>query len=78
MTYVFGLLFAAPVVFCLFLLEIGLAVMSRNLPQMNIFVISIPVKIVAGFLTLGFLARHLDSVFNKIFGSIFAFWEAVL
>ncbi|HYD79932.1 MAG TPA: flagellar biosynthetic protein FliR [Paucimonas sp.] len=77
-TFTLGLLFAAPVVFCLFLLEIGLAVLSRNLPQMNIFVISIPVKIVAGFLALGFLSRHLESVFNKIFGSIFTFWDMLL
>ncbi len=73
-----GLLFAAPVVFGLFLLEIGLAVMSRNLPQMNIFIISIPVKIVAGFLLLALLGRQLEPVFAKIFGAIFVFWEALL
>jgi flagellar biosynthetic protein FliR len=78
LVFTLGLLFAAPVVFCLFLLDIGLAVMSRNLPQMNIFVISMPVKIVAGFLTLSILSRHLESVLNKINHTIFTYWNAVL
>jgi flagellar biosynthetic protein FliR len=74
----FGLLLAAPVLFCLYLVEIGMAVISRNLPQMNIFMISIPVKIVCGMLLLSLLMTRLGPLFDKIFGSIFQFWEEVL
>lgn len=74
----FGLLLAAPVLFCVYLIEIGLAVISRNLPQMNIFMISIPVKIVCGLLLLSLLLSRLGPLFDRIFGSIFYFWSKVL
>jgi flagellar biosynthetic protein FliR len=74
----FGLLLAAPVLFCVYLIEIGMAVISRNLPQMNIFMISIPVKIMCGMLLLSLLITRLAPIFGKIFGSIFQFWEEVL
>jgi flagellar biosynthetic protein FliR len=74
----YGLLLVAPVVFCVYLIEIGMAVISRNLPQMNIFMVSIPVKIICGLLLLSLLMPHLAPIFDKIFGSIFQFWEEVL
>lgn len=46
--FIFGLALAAPVVFCLFLLDLVLAVISRNLPQLNILMLSPPVKIALG------------------------------
>ncbi|HEX7640581.1 MAG TPA: flagellar biosynthetic protein FliR [Burkholderiaceae bacterium] len=74
----FGLLLAAPVLFCVYLVEIGLAVISRNLPQMNIFMISMPVKIVCGLLLLSIVMPRLGTLFDRIFGSIFRFWSSVL
>lgn len=73
-----GLVFAAPVVFCIFLLEVGFAVISRNLPQMNILMITPPLKIVCGLLLLAMLLPLLGPIFSKVFASIFLFWEAVL
>jgi flagellar biosynthetic protein FliR len=73
-----GLLFAAPVMFCIFLIEVGMAVVSRTLPQMNIFMISIPVKIVCGLLLLTLVLPRMSPLFNRIFASIFSSWEEVL
>ncbi len=50
----FGLMFSlgvsliVPVMLCLLLVEVGLAVVSRVLPQMNVFIVLIPVKLIAG------------------------------
>ncbi|MBV8636342.1 MAG: flagellar biosynthetic protein FliR [Burkholderiaceae bacterium] len=74
----FGLLLASPVMLCVFLLEIGLSVISRSLPQMNIFVISIPVKIICGLVLLTLIMPHMAPLFDKVFASIFRFWEAAL
>lgn len=76
--YSLGLLLAAPVMFCLFLLEIGMAVMSRNLPQMNVFMIGAPLKIAVALALMSLLGPQLGPVFDKIFAGIFLFWEALL
>jgi flagellar biosynthesis protein FliR len=39
-----GFAMVAPVVFCLTLVELGLGVLSRNLPQMNTLVVGVPMK----------------------------------
>jgi flagellar biosynthetic protein FliR len=76
--FTLGLLFGAPVVFCLFLLELGLSVLSRVLPQLNIFVVGLPVKLAAGLLALAVVAPRLGATFDRIFTSIFQFWDAAL
>jgi flagellar biosynthesis protein FliR len=80
----FGLMFSlgialvAPVVFCVFLSEIGLAMVSRVMPQMNIFVLGIPVKILVGLSVLTLSMAYTAPLVGKVFLSIFTFWEEVL
>ncbi|WP_137939825.1 flagellar biosynthetic protein FliR [Chitinivorax sp. B] len=73
-----GLALAAPVAFCLLLVELGLAVLSRNIPQLNIFVISMPIKIIAGLAMLSLTIRYLAPAISQIFNSIFTYWDALL
>lgn len=76
--FTLGLMLAAPVLFCLFLVELAMAVLSRNLQQMNVFVLSAPVKIGVGLVVMASMAGHIGTVSARIFASIFTFWEAVL
>jgi flagellar biosynthesis protein FliR len=73
-----GLLLAAPPLFALFLVQIGLAVLSRSLPQLNIFMLSMPINIVVGLSVLAYVTGQYGSVATKIFDSMFNFWEGVL
>ncbi|HYD61572.1 MAG TPA: flagellar biosynthetic protein FliR [Noviherbaspirillum sp.] len=80
----FGLMFSlgmaliAPVVFCLFLVEVGLALVSRVLPQMNVFVVGIPVKIVAGIAMFALTIGYLGPAMGRVYASVFNYWEQVL
>ncbi|MCH8618766.1 flagellar biosynthetic protein FliR [Undibacterium sp. TS12] len=74
----YGLMLAAPAFFCLFLVEICLAVVSRNLPQLNIFMLSVPIKIVVGLSVLAYFSGHFASVATKVFGAMFGYWEDIL
>ena len=76
--FTLGLMLAAPVLFCLFMVELALAVLSRNLQQMNIFVLGAPIKIAVGLVILALSANHIGTVSKRIFDTIFTFWEAVL
>ncbi|MCH7877878.1 MAG: flagellar biosynthetic protein FliR [candidate division Zixibacteria bacterium] len=53
-TVLFGmaLKFAAPVLVTVFLVDVTMGVLARTIPQMNIFVIGIPIKIAASLIML--------------------------
>jgi flagellar biosynthesis protein FliR len=71
-----GFALAAPVVVCLLLVELAIGVVARNLPQMNMLVIGIPVKIVVGLLLLSLWFSGLGDAMSRIYGFIFRSWEA--
>ncbi|OFA06685.1 flagellar biosynthetic protein FliR [Duganella sp. HH101] len=80
----FGLMFSLgvaliiPVMLCLLLAETGLAVVSRVLPQMNVFVVGVPVKIVVGLAVFAASMGTLQPLMARVYGSIFIYWEQVL
>ncbi|KAF0813407.1 hypothetical protein IGB42_02336 [Andreprevotia sp. IGB-42] len=76
--FVQGLKLAAPVMICLLLVELGMAVLSRNIPQLNVFVISLPLKVLIGLSMLAFSLRYLAPTVSKTLNMIFPFWERLL
>jgi len=50
--FVMAIKLAAPVIITLFLVEVAMGVVARTVPQMNIFIVGIPLKIGIGFLVL--------------------------
>ena len=50
--FALGLAFAAPVVMALLLTDLAIGVASRNMPQINVLVLAIPVKVIVGYLVL--------------------------
>jgi flagellar biosynthetic protein FliR len=61
---------ALPVTGALLLTDVALGVLTRTVPQMNVFVVSMPLKVAVGIvvvlLTLPVLAAYLDSVFRTM------------
>jgi flagellar biosynthetic protein FliR len=80
----FGVMFALgvsliiPVMLCLLLVEVGLAVVSRVLPQMNVFIVLVPVKLVAGIVLFALTLTSLSPAMSRVYAAIFQFWEQVL
>lgn len=78
MLFTLGFALAAPVVFCVLLVELALGVVSRNMPQMNMFVMGVPIKIVVGIVALSIWFMAMGNVFNRVYGSIFQTWDWML
>jgi len=76
--FTFGLMLVAPVVFTLLLLDVGLAVAARTMPQVNMFIVSLPLKILVGLSVLALSLNYLGPLLQKIFASIFIYWQALL
>lgn len=72
-----GFAMVAPVVFCLTLVEMGLGVLSRNLPQMNTLVVGVPIKVMVGLASLGAWAAFSGTVMERAYASTFATWGAL-
>lgn len=74
-TFVIALKISLPVLVSLLLTDIALGILSRTMPQMNIFVVGIPGKIIVGLFVLSmalpFYVAFLEVVFNGMFRDIF-------
>jgi flagellar biosynthetic protein FliR len=70
-----GFALAAPVVFCLLLVELALGVIARNLPQMNMFAVGIPVKLVAGLAALAFWLPGMGPAGARVHNTIHQGWH---
>jgi flagellar biosynthetic protein FliR len=75
--FALGFAMVAPVVICLLLVEVALGVLSRNLPQMNTFMLAIPLKVMLGMAALAASMTSLTGVVERINASIFKSWGAV-
>jgi flagellar biosynthetic protein FliR len=57
---------------------LGLGVLARNLPQMNLFVVGAPVKIGVGLAALALWTAGASEAMGRIYASIYRTWDAVL
>lgn len=67
--FVVAIKLAAPVIVALFLIDVGLAVLARVVPQMNIFIVSFPLKIMVGLVMLMTTGPMMIYVFRKLLTS---------
>lgn len=62
---------AIPIVGCLFLVDVALGIIARSVPQLNVFVVGLPLKITVSFLVLTiFLSLYFmlaKTLFNLMF-----------
>ena len=69
-----GMKIAMPVTFAILLTNVGLGVLARTMPQMNIFVVGIPMQLMIGTsmisMVLPFYLLFLDVIFNEMYANI--------
>ncbi len=72
--FLMGVQIALPVTFGLLLTNVGLGILARTMPQLNIFVVGVPLHILVGLFILmivvPFYVLFLDVLFNEMYGDI--------
>jgi len=63
--FTLGLAFAAPVAVALLLTDVAFAVASRNMPQLNVLVLAIPMKVIVGYLVLAIAVSGLSPLMQQ-------------
>lgn len=76
--FLLGMKVAAPVVTTLFVSSIGLAVIARIMPQMNVWMVGMPMKIALGTLTTIFALPLMWQAFLKEQESLQGYWIVLM
>jgi len=63
----FGFMLAAPIVIGLLIVDISAAVLTRNMPQISTYFLSLPVKIMLGFFMFILLLNYVSPFMDKLF-----------
>lgn len=64
--FVLGVKIALPIAGAIFFIDIILAFLARSVPQMNLFVVGLPIKIMAGLILLYVLMPVLNNYYSEI------------
>jgi flagellar biosynthetic protein FliR len=64
--FLLALKVAMPIAGAIFLLDVILAFLARSVPQMNLFIVGLPIKILAGLLLLFVLIPVLNNFYSEI------------
>jgi flagellar biosynthetic protein FliR len=62
-----GLALAGPVAIALLMTDLAIAVTSRNMPQLNVFLLAVPIKVLVGFLVLMIAVRGWSPMLERAF-----------
>lgn len=77
-SFTIGFKIAIPIIAAVLLSEVALGILARTVPQMNVFVVGLPMKIAIGLLSLLFIMPVFTSVLDYIFNKLFAFISIIL
>lgn len=69
-TFILSLKLAAPIIVVVFLTDFTLGLISRSVPQINIFMLELPVKIVVGLLALTAIFPIIINLYIKAFEAL--------
>jgi flagellar biosynthetic protein FliR len=75
--FTFGLAFAGPVMIALLLADVGMALISRSVPQLNVFILSFSVKSLLGLAGLVASVSIGQRVLTALFDSTFRYWNGI-
>jgi flagellar biosynthetic protein FliR len=74
-SFALGFAIAAPVVLALLLIDLALGVISRSLPQMNMFAMGLPIKVLAGIAALAVWAPSSLALMSRTYATVFQGWS---
>jgi flagellar biosynthetic protein FliR len=68
--FVIGIQVGAPVIAALLLTSVAFGLIARTVPQMNVFIVAMPLKIGVGLLFLGLSLPYFSAFLQKIFSGL--------
>jgi flagellar biosynthetic protein FliR len=80
-TFAIGFKISIPIIAASLLAEIALGILTKTVPQMNVFVIGMPLKVGVGLVTLFAMIpmyiTMMDATFNKMYNYIYLIIKSI-
>ncbi len=76
--FVIAFLMASPIVGCLFLVDIALGIVARTVPQLNVFVVGLPLKIFIGLSVLVIAMTFYIMLIKNLFETMLTTMEGLM
>ena len=73
-----ALMIASPIVVSLLVIDISGAVLTRSMPQISTYFLTLPIKIMLGFFIFYLLLNYLNPIMEKAFALCFQSWKVVM
>ncbi len=70
-SFILGFKMALPIIITIFITNVLLGILSRAMPQMNVFVVGMPLKIIIGLITIYIVLPLYSGIFKNIFSMMF-------
>lgn len=74
----FALMLASPILIGLLIVDVSSALLTRNMPQVNTYFLTLPIKIMLGLFILGLLLTVVNPVMEDAFQLCFQSWQRVM
>lgn len=78
MQFLFGIMVVIPVAVGLLLVDTIIAFTSRTMPQMNVYFVTLPLKIFLGILILGYSIQYSAPAFARLYENLSNYWLKIL
>jgi len=75
---ILGVKMAMPIVGILFILEMGVGVLMKTIPQINVFIVSLPVKILTGLMMIAAIFSPLSNFIETVITTMFRTMGSVM
>ncbi|MDK2917403.1 MAG: flagellar biosynthesis protein FliR [Candidatus Petromonas sp.] len=72
-SFILGFKIASPIIITIFITNILLGILSRSIPQMNVFIVGMPLKILVGLVTMFIILPLYFGIFSNIFSMMFEY-----
>lgn len=76
--FTMGIMIAAPIIGILMMVDGGVAIMSKTMPQMNVYFLFLPLKSFLGLLMLGLLLPYMRPLIMNVMEASFQFWAGMM
>ena len=73
-----SLMIASPIVVSLLIIDVASAIITRNMPQISTYFLTLPIKMALGLILFGLLLTDVNPIMNYVFSSCFQSWKMVM